>query len=277
MSDCEDDILKLQKLILSWLSKHGARSLESIRQNCGFLLGNMDNSQGSLNSVWKLFWPLVYSGVVDHIGNGYYSLTEPLVINYGTHYIYTLKQPKNVDYIELTTGIYLSSCKSSDETQKEVRVNPVTILKKFPSLDKIVESFIDSNQDEQALTYYNRYIRRGIARLGRDGVTRYYSNPEIHYMKEVPDRAVNPEAFSIAYCLSKAINGEPNGFYNVDKKELVMSTFAMPIMIYRVLLLHTLTNKELPTKEFRHYVFKNIEPQMFKELNRIFCKSIRYE
>lgn len=269
--------IKLQMLILSWLSKHGARSLESIRKNCSFLLGENENSQGSLNSVWKLFWPLVYSGIVDHIGDGYYSLTEPLLIDYGSHYVYILKRPKGIDSEELAAGIYLSHSQSADENLKTVKVNPFAILKRFPSIDKIVDSFIDSNQDETALTYYNKHMHRGIAKLGRDGFTRYYSDPEKHYMKEIPDRAINPDAFSIAYCRSRAINEKANGFYNKDKKELVMSTFAMPIMIYRVLQLQSLTNEELPKRDNRNYVFQNIELPIIKELNRIFCKSIRYE
>ena len=70
---------ELQKLLYVWLSKLGRRSLESIKASCEYLVESHDVT--SYNPIWEIFWPLVFSGVADHTGKGYYALTEPIIID----------------------------------------------------------------------------------------------------------------------------------------------------------------------------------------------------
>ena len=76
-------------LLYVWLSKHGRRSLESIKTNCEYLAESYHLSVS--NPIWEIFWPMVYSGVIDHTGKGYYALTEPLIVDYHTHFFYINK------------------------------------------------------------------------------------------------------------------------------------------------------------------------------------------
>lgn len=76
----------LQYLLYVWLSKFEKRSLTNIKAHCNFL-----NDSYKLNISypdWSIFWPLVYNGLVDHVGKGYYAVTTPIIIDYGSHFIY---------------------------------------------------------------------------------------------------------------------------------------------------------------------------------------------
>ena len=49
--------------------------MESIKQNCDYL--NEIYHLELRNPIWGIFWPLVFNGVIDHVGNGFYALSEP--------------------------------------------------------------------------------------------------------------------------------------------------------------------------------------------------------
>ena len=86
-------IRQLQALLHIWLSKYDSRSLVVIKDSCDSL--NESYQLGLSNPIWDIFWPLVFNGLVDHIGNGYYALTEPLIVDSGT-YKYILLSDKTL-------------------------------------------------------------------------------------------------------------------------------------------------------------------------------------
>ena len=77
----KDDIEKAQQLLYVWISKFENRSLDSIKQKCDYL--NEIFHFELPNPIWGIFWPLVFNGVIDHVGKGYYALSEPIVLDYG--------------------------------------------------------------------------------------------------------------------------------------------------------------------------------------------------
>lgn len=265
----------LQNLLYVWLSKFEKRSLENIKAHCDFL-----NESHKLNlsySNWSFFWPLVFNGLIDHIGRGYYALTAPIIIDYDTHFVYINCRPSNLKAEQLAIGIYLSDSLENPRNYSIIKVNPLSVLKKFPTVKDIVDSFPKSLREEKDLKYYNWNVRRGIAKLESEGLTRYFSIPEELYMRELPNRGINPEAFAIAYCYSRAINKESNGIYNEESKILALPTFAFPYLLYRTLLLYSLSNRIMPEVNEKYYYFKNIPNFFVKQLNRILCNSIAYE
>lgn len=96
-------------------------------------------------------------------------------------------------------------------------------------------------------------------------------------MRELPDRTINPDAFALAYCYGRVINKESNGTYYLDQKQLVTPSFALPFMLYRVLQLETMTSRHFPKIKGDVYIFDGVSMGVVKELNRIFCNSMRYE
>lgn len=274
MNSDSENLLKAQELLYVWISRYDKRSLELIKESCDYL-----NEQYSLelsNPIWGIFWPLVFNGQVDHVGNGYYGLTEPLIINYGSHYVHINHVPHTSAFNTFITGLYVSDNQEMCDI-KEIRFHALSILKRYPSIDKVVDGFPTTLQDETKLKYLNMKAKKGIAELESNGLTRYFSIPETLYLKELPSRKVNPEAFAIAYCYSRVINEESNGVYYKQNKQLKMRSFALPFMIYRVLLLESLSCKTLPSTSGGVYIFDNISVAIASELNRILCKSIRYE
>lgn len=271
----EFNIYELQKLLYIWLSRYESRSIDSIKIACNNLVNSYEVTLS--NPIWNIFWPLVFNGVVDHIGKGNYALTEPLIVDCNKHY-YSINCNPNDDFIETEfVGIRHSLLLPKFAGVKIVKNDAISILKKFPSIDKIVDSFPKTLQEESELEYYNWKTKKGIAKLAKDGVARYFSIPDKLYIRKVPDKNINPDAFAITYCYSRAINDELNGIYKKDEKKLYVPSFAFPLTIYRVLLIETMKEGIFPKIRTNKYVFCGITNNVINELNRIFCNTISYE
>lgn len=268
-------LFQLQSLLHVWLSKYENRSIENIRKNCNDL--NVSYSLGLNNPIWSLFWPLVYNGVVDFVGRGYYALVEPLILDFDKHFFCVNFIPSIEYKATNAVGIYLTSARPKENGIKTIKTNALQILKQIPKLEEVVDDFPKTFQDESKLKYYNWRTRRGLAELENNGLVRFFSLPQEHYLRQLPDKRINPEAFAIAYCLSRVVNNELNGLYHQENKELSMPIFGMSFSIYRVLLLATMCSGNMPEVRNNNYVFKCISLKIVQELNRIFSNSISYE
>ena len=275
MKITDEIIYKVQNALYIWLSKFDTRSIELIKMSCDSL--NESWGLELVNPVWSLFWPLVFNGVVDHVGGGYYALTEPVCLDFGEYFYFVNYNPKGRSKPTNMVGIFYTEDVKTEHNIKKICSNPLAILRFFPTVKNVVDNFPQSLQDVDLLDYYNFRTKRGIAKLEVNGLTRYFSMPEQMYLRELPSREINPEAFAIAYCYSRAINNEGNGVYSETNMILQMPSFAMPFMLYRVLLLDGMKHRSVPSSKAAVYVFKNISSEIIFELNRILCQSIRYE
>lgn len=266
-------IERVQKLLYAWISNFDKRSLESIKQKCDYL--NEIYHLELQHPIWGIFWPLVFNGVIDHVGNGFYALSEPIVLDYGTHFYY-INVHQKVKSEHVAVGITLSETFEEVEC-KTMRPSAVAILKSYPCIKDVVDAFPKSLEDESNFKYVNWKSRRGLAELEKEGLTRYFSLPEQLYLRQLPSKAINPEAYALSYCLTRVVSNESNGKYNGSTHQLKMLSFAMPFMVYRVLLLECMSSKQLPRKQDGDYIFENISTGTAKQLNRIFCNSIQYE
>lgn len=264
-------VIKSQELLYIWISKFDKRSLASIKKNCEYL--NEAMSLQFSNPIWGIFWPLVFNGVVDHIGNGYYALTNPIVLEYDSHSYFVNAEPTSQPGKQVAVGI--TECDFKEEHRyKIMRPSPTCILKTYPCIKDVVDNFSTSLQDESELIY--KCKRKGLAEL-KNGLRKFFSLPEKSYIRELPSININPEAYAIAYSLTRIEHDESNGIYNKANKILQMPTFALPFMLYRVLMLESMAARKMPYKQHHQYVLENISLETVKQLNRILCNSIRYE
>lgn len=269
------DAYEASHLLYDWLNIVGKKKLESIKNVCDFLAESRHLKTS--NPIWEIFWPMVFSGVIDYAGKGYYALTEPLIIDYTSHFYYINYRPKGCATEEISVGIYKSETLQNEHDIKITKVRPREILKRFTSIDKVVDNFPQSTQDVKDLTFFDFKHKRGLAKLEANGLKKFFYIPEKVYVRELPDKENNPEAFALAYCYSRVINKENNGTFFSDLKRLEMPSFAMPFILYRVLQLETMASLSFPRKENNVYVFENISNFIVRELNRILCNSIKYE
>lgn len=269
-------IHKAQYLLYCWMSRFEKRSYSQIKEACDTLNVSCELELGE-RPRYDLFYPLLNSGVIDHVGKDYYALTKPIVIDFESH-AYLLNGP---DYVfsdtNLPIGWQLVTNGISPDGVDVVRLNSLSVLKSFPSIDKVVDSWHSSLQDEGELSYHDYQNKVGVAEHKQDGLTRYFSNPQSHYLKEIPTHSINPDAYQIGICLERVLNGQGNGFYDKNSHILRVPKFAFPVMLYRALALDGMAKMSLPYVQDDNIVFEYLAFSVIKELNRILCKSISYE
>lgn len=274
MSD--NGLYNAQYLLYCWMSNFERRKYAQIKEVCGYLNDAMNLDLGEYPWV-GIFYPLLYSGVVDHVGKGYYALTRPLVIEYDNHLLLINKPGAAKCDPKLPVGWRLAKKENVDEQDDVIRINTSSVLKSFPSIDKVVYSWDSSLQDVSELSYHDYRNKIGVAEYKKDGFVRYFSIPEKMYLKEIPAGEINPDAYRIGICLERALNGLGNGSYSKKTRQLVVNNFAFPIMLYRALALAGMEERRTPTILDDKIVFWNISISVAKELNRILYKSIKYE
>lgn len=267
-----NNLFHAQRLLYEWLCLSGKRSYEAIRKNCLYLDEAYSLGYGS-SSVWRLFNPLVKTGIVDYVGGNYYAACPKISLARGERVLYS--NPEGHNIIEDETpfvGLYIS--KSSEAFSDAKPFDALSVLRTLPSVDRIVNNFPESVQDLTGAQFYSSKSARGLTKELNDGFVRYFSIPEKVYEREVPSRASNPDAFNLALCYSSAVNGEHTGRYCVESHTLWVNTFGFPIILFRVLLVESMLNGFIPTVSDSTVSFEGISARIAKELNRILCKTI---
>jgi hypothetical protein len=258
------------------MSRFEKKSYSQIKEACDFLNASCKLDLGERPN-YDLFFPLLNSGVIDHIGKNYYALTRPVIIEYKSH-AYLLNGPNYVfSDPNLPVGWQLITHSVFPEGIDIIGVNSLSVLKSFPSIDKVVDTWHSSLQDESELSYHDFRNNVGVAECKKGGHTLYFSIPQRQYQKELPDHSINPDAYQIGICFERIVNGQGNGTYDKNSHILKVPKFAFPIMLYRVLSLDGLSYRSFPYQQGDYIIFEHIEYQVIKELNRILCKSIKYE
>ena len=275
MSNGKFDIAR--ELLLKWMAC-GERKLsyESIRKNCEYL----DQAYGlGLDgyAMWTLFQPLFRTGVAEFAGKDCYALSPSVAIERDGLFIYNSTLPQRVSNRTPFTGIFRTRDMKDIEGMGIVNFDAETVLRSFPSVKEVTDSFPVSVEDLSHAEYYHYKGRKGLTKSLDDGAVRYFCIPETLYQREVPGRAINPDAFSIAYCCSRSINGEKAGTYNPRSKILRMNSFGLPASLERILFLESMTLGHFPEEAHRYKVYLGIGPGVVKQMNRILCNTIENE
>lgn len=268
-------IYKAQMLLYKWLTHFERKSYNSINEVCEYL-NEVKHLDIHGKPIWKLFFPLVMNGVVDYAGKDSYSVAPPLILTFKSH-SYLLNGDTSSCDINVPVGYRLLESNDSQlQFVDNVGISTFALLKSFPAIDDIVKGWNWSTQDETILEYHNLKTHIGVAEI-KNGMSRYFSIPNESFMKEIPSRSANPDAYNIGIYYERIVNNEKNGYYNSSIRELKMCSFGIPFILFRALMIDGLEKKMFPAEEKDVYVFYNISPKVVKELNRILCKSISYE
>lgn len=272
----DSGIYKAQYLLYCWMSNFERRRYSQIKEICVFLNDSMKLNLGE-RPVGIIFYPMLYSGVVDHVGKGYYALTKPLAIEFDNHVFLLNKLEDNAPDPKFPVGWHMVLKEDAPKQTETVRLNTMSALKSFPSIDKVVDSWDSSLQDVNELSYHDYHNKVGVAEYKKDGFVRFFSIPNKMYLKEIPSGEINPDAYRIAICYERVLAGQRNGVYFKKTKLLAVNSFAFPIMLYRALSLEGMAVKRTPFLQDNYIIFTNINMSVAKETNRILCKSIKYE
>lgn len=273
----KNNIIIARNLLLRWMAcGERKRSYESIRKNCEYLdqayeLGLDDKA------MWILFQPLFRTGVAEFAGKDCYALSPSVAIERNGLFIYNSPHPQKKNNDTPFTGIYRTVDNKDIEGMTVVNFDAKTVLRNFPSVKEVIDSFPVSTEDLAHAEYYHFRGKKGLTKKQDNGMVRYYYIPDAQYQREVPGRAINPDAFSIAFCCSRSINGEVAGKYDTLRKILRMNSFGLPASLERILFLESMTLGEVPEETQGYKIFPGIDPGTVKQMNRILCNTIENE
>ena len=174
---------KAQYLLYCWISRFEKRSYSQIKEACDSLNASCELELGE-RPRYDLFYPLLSSGVIDHVGKDYYAVTKPIVIDFESH-AYILNSPNYVfSNTNLPIGWQIVTNGIFPDGIDIIRINTLSVLKSFPSIDKVVDCWHSSLQDESELSYHDYQNKVGVAEYKNGGQTHYFSIPHKHYQKE---------------------------------------------------------------------------------------------
>lgn len=252
---------RAQKLLYQWLIERGRVRYERIKDICEYL--NILCDLGLQKPINNIFYPLLYSGIVEFIGDSRYHITPTCAISNNKRTITV--NPLLPETLERTSyiGLYRGECECTNSYQ----FNLNSILAAFPSIEQYIHS-LQSTFSWRTSDFTNNI---GVVQKRDDSLNQYFIEGKKCY--SIPHQSVNPDAINIAYCYGRIMNG--NGEYDAITKILRLKKFRIPIMIYRVLLVETLLNGSEVSIENEYYVFNHIDRKSYIELSRIFCKSIK--
>ena len=272
-------IRKCQELLLLWIVVKEKVSYQAISKRCDYL--NYQYDLGiKKHPIRRLLFPLFLRGNIEYCDRNYFKATEPILITNKSRYVFTnICDSKELSNIPM---IFKSIEKPKYKFSKEYVFNAITILKHFPSIDKVMNTFSQmSLVDVTSLIYEQKSKEYGIAKKDAPFSNWYFVYPKFSgkagKVVSVPDWNINPDSLNIAHCYSRTFEKQENGRYILDFKTLKVHYFRFPIMLYRVLMIESLLNDSDPYYSDGYYVFPNIEWKIVKELNRILCNSISYE
>lgn len=271
----KEGIIQAQKLLYVWISRYEKRSYSQIKEACDFLNVSYGLGLGE-KPIWDLFYPMMFSGVIDHIGKDYYALTKPVALAFEGHAYLLNCVGQGPSSKKLPVGYTEINPEAIPEGVSIIQMNTISVLKSFPAVNAVVDTWETSVMDEELLAYHDFKNRIGVADY-TNGHIRFFSIPGKNYLKEMPARRINPDAYSIGISYERALNGCGNGSYNRATKELTLNRFAFPVLLYRCLSIDGMSVRTFPSSTGDYYIFKNISPVTAKEVNRILCKSIIYE
>jgi len=271
----KERIIQAQKLLYVWISRYEKRSYSQIKEACDFLNASHGLGLGE-KPIWDLFYPMMFSGVIDHIGKDYYSLTKPVALAFDDHAYLLNCVGQGRSSKKLPVGYTEINPEAIPEGVSIIQMNTISVLKSFPAVNAVVDTWETSVLDEDLLTYHDFKNRVGVADY-TNGHTRFFSIPGKNYLKEMPARRINPDAYSIGISYERVLNGCGNGRYNRATKELTLHRFAFPVLLYRCLSIDGMSVRSFPSSVGDYYIFKNISSVTAKEVSRILCKSIVYE
>lgn len=272
----KSNLYKAQCLLLKWMSLREQMSYEIIKNYCKYL-----NTQYELGTdehpAWKIFLPLFKQGNVDFVGDGIFRVTEPTLVKGKHNFLFTNIFNADKKYTTDFPFIYCSKNKPAYEFAIEYTFHTKEILMSVPAIDRIVENFENlSINDFANLEFDNKKKKFGVAKR-TDSETGYYFVYPNRKIVSVPNWESAPEAINIAYCYSRVVCEEKNGYYDSLNHILRIKRFHLPMILYRVLLIDSLLNNGEPKSDYEYYTFDHISKSVINELNRILCKSISHE
>lgn len=274
-----ETLYHLQQLLLQWLASFRFRRYDLIKAACN----NLTQQAGiqSEKPHYLLFYPLYRHGVVEYIGDNRFALAPSLRIHDKHNHLLWINPSDTPDPPNEAThipGICYPGPSNTDGKHPEkpipgYRFDPVTVLRQFPTLSAIIDTF----EKGSYTPFRQRELPHAEILKENNGYTYTLVNHQERTCKHIPEFSLNPDALALARCQEKVWNQQPNGFYHQQQQHLILHNRSIPVLLYRLLALQALLHRESIQTDPRSTLFPCITYQMYKEINRILSHSIQLQ
>lgn len=280
-----------QILLLKWFKHYNKRSLDQIRNACKNLLisFNIDTK----NALFKVFYPLVRKGYVDFIGEGVYQISKPIILFYPSkrdsiainfddgQKLKLTSRFKNISIDDFDLHHFKSTkidlikfCKDINCQYQEV--NTLRALSNFPKISHVIANYDRSTLNSNG-EYFDLMKHKWKGKKGYNlGLFRHDKASLNVFLRtkrygdlSISSANFNPEARPLAEVFQAGIEGINYLFYNSNKKELVIKSMNIPILIERILRSAVLYSSDGVIEKSEQLIFNYIPISIVKQLNRI--------
>jgi hypothetical protein len=282
---------KEQELLYHWLSHHGIRSYQQIKKSCNDILAS--SMEESPNGIYRLFFPMFRSGIIEFVGDDKYSLTPTTLLSKKNTEHFTCVNPSPIQLeeaqvrfdcviyssflIKIINPDFEELCKlfpKSNTVWQEVwRANRVLI--NFPEIAKVVTAF-------EKVDFLNRGVQFDVRKMqwkppySSDGLFKETEEAQKIILSlgdsiyAVPDKQLNPDSRPIAECAIISKGNHQMFTYNTVDNVLRFHFGNLPIAVERILVIENVFDFDQGFQLASNGFFKNVDPKTIKQLNRIF-------
>lgn len=285
----------LQKGLWQWfaLDPVNSRSFTAVNAVCTQLYSQYRPDQPGKNARYHLLYPLLRYGIIEFYGDNRLALS-PTAILEGDHGVLFLHVPgvesalaKETPLFSLTGLSVYTKSGAVRSFLKETGIPASTFrlresLGRFPALDTVVKEWPETTLlDLERCYHFNDANSWELVTPVKKGIYKRSAEPYVQKMlllgsdqwKVVPKPEQHIDAFSIAWLWSQLQNGRTVEITYLPKTQLLIVNIPFfPLLIERLLFVHTLLNKKDLIDPLKRQYF--MTPDEFKTLNHLFQNRI---
>lgn len=285
----------LQKGLWQWfaLDPANSRSFTAVNAVCTQLYSQYRPDQRGKYARYQLLYPLLRYGIIEFYGDNRLALSPSAILE-GEHGVVFLHVPGVEATLDKEAPLFsfpglsvYSKSSAVRSVMKEAEL-PITTfhfresLNRFPAFDTVVKAWQDISLLELERCYYfNDGNTWQLVAPVKKGIYKRSAEPYVQKMlllgtdqwKVIPKPEQHIDAFSIAWLWSKLQNDRTlEVTYCLKTQLLTVHTPFFPVLIERLMFVHTLVNSKYKIDPFKRQYF--MVPDEFKTLNQLFQNRI---
>jgi len=290
------DLQDQRSLLFNWIKYKKSVSWEQLKNGAKRI---SYDKECNINHVYNIILPLLYSGLIEFIGQGKYMISPPVAFNYENSdtviFINCNDFQKKciykniINYNEDFFGIIRCSKEHlhSDNEITEILPNINTIsvlsmLNNFPKITKLTPYARDGHISPKIFWNVKKYkwddtlyCDQGLCKIEKDTPAVFWKHKGGFFSK-LHAFSDNPDAQNIMKLQQASLENHVYLSYNRKAKELHIKGQYLPILLNRVLSLKYIDSELWVRNTDFNIIYHNINKKEVSQIKRILSTTIEY-